>query len=618
MSRIWRDNDLRLEAENLITRYGHLWPNPCEHINCTKPFPRSFKKDQAKSSSFNIRRFRCGGCKATVSVAIILAILRPVEQDPSAADEVVTAVMQRLRPVQSVFSQPAAPAAPVRHRNPMGRSLHVSDLESFHEDENMSDPGSHHEDDEDEDGPSPLLHFPNPRPLHYQTPPSPHYSYGTQVFATPLGQMPYQSGSPSYQSPGLPSHFSTWNPSQSPSLHPSQFSYMSGGTPVNIHPQAAPPQASVQHGPATPPPQEFHPTAGAGTSASHAKRRNLETSVWNQKQPRLDSQYQMSQQHAASIQLALDMSDRQNQQLTAQNQSMQNQMQALINEVAQLRKELQESRQAQATAKVASVPVPVPTPLAKPAPQPVPAPAPVPAPVATPVPVPTPVAATSQSDQEEVPAPVPAATATAAPTYASATREGLSAAQLAIIQSMKPPPRPFKARQPANPVPKPDRPPVRVYFSGVQSCPLKVFKEKMRALRVRTSQIYNISFVGKSICEFLVDASYQAKFIESMSSFTFRHLPNFDPAVPQDPNVTEETKDLLMQAYTRRLTSMAKTTDRGFVRSIFLDMLVAAGADVPTDLPPLDGPPMPANPASGEADVIMEPAAEDTAGTNDN
>ncbi|KAG0027828.1 hypothetical protein BGZ83_005183, partial [Gryganskiella cystojenkinii] len=201
---------------------------------------------------------------------------------------------------------------------------------------------------------------------------------------------------------------------------------------------------------------------------------------------------------------ALDSSDR-------QNEYLQSQLAALVMQVDELRKELQESRRVQAAPKAAPKTAPAPKQV------PVPVPAPVPAPVVAAAEVAAPVTSTPTTAGA-----TPAAPTTAAPTtYADAAKQGLSEAQLAIIQSMKPPPRPFKARQPANPAPKPDRPPVRVYFSGVQSGPLKVFKERMRALRVRTSQIYNISFVGKSICEFLVDASYQAKFVESMSSFTF-------------------------------------------------------------------------------------------------
>lgn len=312
----------------------------------------------------------------------------------------------------------------------------------------------------------------------------------------------------------------------------------------------------------------------------------------------------MSPDQILSIQQALDSSERNNQHLMATNATLQQQLSALVAEVALLRKELQESHQVHDAALIAPPPpVPQPAPVVTP-------PSAVAAPVLPPV---TAVAVEAASTSEP-----------GVRNYASAARNGLTEAQLAVIKSMKPPPRPFKARQPATVGPKPDSAPVCVYFTGVQSGPLNVLKERLRALRIRTSMIYNISFVGKSICEFLVDASYKAKFIEMMSDFTFRHLPTFDPAVPQDPNVTPETRVMLKNAYTHRLTAMASTTNRGFVRQVFLDMMTAAGTEVPSDLPDLTKnattvPPtdIPAEPASEDADVTMSPAAEDPASASD-
>jgi hypothetical protein len=357
----------------------------------------------------------------------------------------------------------------------------------------------------------------------------------------------------------------------------------------------------------------------------------MDASIWQQKHQRLD--VSPSTDAYAALQQAQAASERQAQFLMTANQNLQNQLQSLINEVAHLRQELHKSHQAAAAA-AATAPVPAEpsTPVAPVSTVPPTAPpAEVAAAATTSVVPPTITVASVASPVTGSSAPVATAT------YAGAARQGLTDAQLAIIQSMKPPPRPFKARQPANAAPQPQAAPVRVYFSGVQSGPLKVFKERLRSLRIRTSQIYNISFIGKAICEFMIDANYKDKFIESMESFTFRHLPNFDPAVPQDPNVTDETRDLLKQAYTRRLTAMASTTNRGFVRDAFLSMLSASGAPVPANLPPLTSTAAdiapgtsaqhaaafaaptatPTRPAETESDITMEPAAEDTAGAND-
>ncbi|KAG0010034.1 hypothetical protein BGZ82_003718, partial [Podila clonocystis] len=635
----WRDDDLRQEAESLIASYGHLWPTRCEHTKCTQSFPRNFTKDQGKSGNFAIRRFRCAGCKSTVGINLVLSTLRPVQQDPTAASQVVAAVMQQpvvlLAPTTTPFKIPSVPTKTI----PLNQSLHVSDLDSIPEDTDMSDLN---DDDDLADGSSPLMHHVEHRPEHYLTPYSPQRILATmspaatQYFGSPLPSQFSPWTTPSHASiyPSQLSYWSGGSQSQpqmqpqppvmhSPSLHPSQWSYLSGATPSASQaatltqvpstlgsPSGSPPQH-------TPPPvqvPEFRPSPQAESSTAAGKRRHLDASTWQQKQARLNGSFHMSPEHSGAVQQALDARDRATQEMLAANQLLMQQVQSLVSEVARLHNELQEIRQAAEAEKSAP-----------PAPQAAPA-------QATASRLPTTaiehgrdhvVAAhttvirppTTSIVQERIPA---------AQDYAGAVRKTLSEAQLAIIQSMKPPPRPFKARQPASSAPKPDTAPVCVYFGGVQSGPLKVFKERLRTLRVRTSQIYNISFVGKSICEFLVDASYKSKFIETMSGFTFRHLPNFDPAVPQDPNVTPETKDLLKQAYTRRLTAMASTTNRGFVRDVFLNMMSAAGAAVPADLPDMtktvsDAPgPATATDATPEISEVTEnPADEVPAGTTD-
>jgi hypothetical protein len=654
----WREDDLRQEAERLVSTYGHLWPTRCEHLKCSLPFPRVFRKDQAKSGSQNIRRFRCAGCKTTLSVKAVLDTLRPIQHDPTAAAQVVSSILQ---PAGSSTTHARQSTHPKRQTN----SLHVSDLDSIPEDDNMSEVSQQDLDAEDDS--SLLYHYPSNRPAYFQTPPPQQQGFGTQVFGSPLPPQylssphpqqvfPNVSHFPSPNMPSFPSQFSSWPldqqsqplASQSASLHPSQWSYMSGGTPVHGYSQPPPsqpqmpasqgatasPSQQAQQDPVSTPPE---PPQGVSSVAA-GKRRHMDASIWQQKHQRLDAS--PNTDAYAALQQAQAASERQAQFLMTANQNLQNQLQSLINEVAHLRQELHKSHQAAAAA-AAAAPAPAPA-----EPSPVPpkstpavtvATAPLtatPAEVAAAVPasvVPPTSAAASVAPVAGTSAPVAAAT------YAGAARQGLTDAQLAIIQSMKPPPRPFKARQPANAAPQPQAAPVRIYFSGVQSGPLKVFKERLRALRIRTSQIYNISFIGKAICEFMIDASYKDKFIESMESFTFRYLPNFDPAVPQDPNVTDETRDLLKQAYTRRLTAMASTTNRGFVRDAFLSMLTASGAPVPTNLPPLtstgaDIAPgtsaqhaaafaaptaAPTRPTETESDITMEPAAEDTAGAND-
>lgn len=569
----WRDDSLRQEAERLVDSYGHLWPDPCEHATCSKPFPRSFRKDQTKSSGFNIRRFRCAGCKSTLGIKSVLDKLRPIQQDPSAAADRVSALLQTIHPA----------AAPVRVQPPkLNQSLHLSDLDSMQEDDNMSDTTNL---DNEEDS-SLLIHYPSNRPQWYQTPPPQQQQMvlGTQVFNSPLPHQYLTMQSPSLQSIH-PSQFSPFSygtsqqqPSQFPSsLHPSQWSPISPGTPLTRHQSEPPVITQVVSTPQASQPWSPQPPSQGPSSVALGKRPYLDASEWQQKHQRMDTTAVLHQQLAAANQA---------------NQTLQDQMQALIAEISHLRQELQAVKTQPQPAVVVA-----------------PAAAAAVAPVVTPV-----VAAIVAPAAAPVAAPAAALAVVPVSTYAGAARQALTDAQKEIIKSMKPPPRPFRARQPETAAPKPDGVPVRVYFSGVQSGPLKTLKEKLRALRVRTSQIYNISFIGKSICEFMVDAGYQAKFIESMQSFTFRHLPDFDPAVPQDPNVSEETRDKLKEAYARRLTSMATTTNRGFVREAFLTLLADAGAPIPADLPPLTAVNAP-DADTNQTNTEMELVAEDTTGS---
>ncbi|KAG0059623.1 hypothetical protein BGZ92_006905, partial [Podila epicladia] len=147
--RPWRDDELRLEAENLISRFGHLWPTRCDNPLCTQPFPHSFRKDQAKSGLHSVWRFRCSGCKNTLSVKVVLATLQSFPQVHAAGAPAMSAIPQPPLPVL----MPAAPVSQNRasvppHKSiPVNRSLHVSDLDSLHEDTDMSDSESEEDDD---------------------------------------------------------------------------------------------------------------------------------------------------------------------------------------------------------------------------------------------------------------------------------------------------------------------------------------------------------------------------------------------------------------------------------------------------------------------------------------
>ncbi|KAF9207604.1 hypothetical protein BGZ49_000058 [Haplosporangium sp. Z 27] len=137
-----------------------------------------------------------------------------------------------------------------------------------------------------------------------------------------------------------------------------------------------------------------------------------------------------------------------------------------------------------------------------------------------------------------------------------------------------PAPRPFASKNPAPRVTAPGTPTIHVYFDNMKSAPLGAFKADLRTLRVRTSAIPNIAFIGKTIYEFLVEMSYKDALISKLK----------DCAVPNDPNITPELRVKLKENYAYRLAKTAAETTRPVVREIFLQMMAAANIPIPADL----------------------------------
>ncbi|KAF9976955.1 hypothetical protein BGZ75_010444, partial [Mortierella antarctica] len=188
------------------------------------------------------------------------------------------------------------------------------------------------------------------------------------------------------------------------------------------------------------------------------------------------------------------------------------------------------------------------------------------------------------------PQPTPAAPSTPL-TYAAATRPALTPEQLALVASMKPAPKPYRARRPTPSGPPTPSATSRLYFGNVLSCRLSVFKQRLRSLRIRTSAIHNIAFVGRAICELLVETSYKDSLIARLTEFSFKYLPTYDPAVPQDPNISEETRARLRAAFATRMQNSASGATRPAVRQVFIQMMTDASIEIPQDLRDTTTPP---------------------------
>ena len=523
----WQDNELRIHAEKLITEHGLKWPNPCSNIACTFR-PRRWVKNSVDGKAGHKKRvFRCACKGETVNCATVIAMLQPI------ADATPTIRLPSSAAVASapsvIFTQPAPARSPVRPQ--LGSDpLTLDDLASVHTAQESDF------DEDDEDVPSQLSSW-QPSTL------------SPGMYQSPLvlgpSQRPSQFVSPpeftnTFSFPTMPSSFVY----QSPQQHMATPSAPSTMSPPYHH------QSPLQ------------PVLG--------KRAAMAKSVWGDKQHRSD---RSSEELDAAVSKIGEL-ERQLAQQQALNQTLEQEKSSLLDALnkAHARFDAQDQAIAEQAKSLHDLQLLVAR-LGKARADPVPA------------------ASTSSAKASSSPPAAAPVVAAAAPvkqpidSYVAAARSGLSADQLEVIKAMRPAPRPFQARTGAPRVVAPGTPTVRVYFGNMQSCPLRVFKERLRALRVRTSAIPNIAFVGRSICEFLVEASYKDALIAKLTACTFRYLPNYDPSRPQDPNVSPEARARVQEAYAQRLRTTAGTTTRPVVREVFMQLMVAANLPIPADLP---------------------------------
>ncbi|KAF9973259.1 hypothetical protein BGZ75_001223, partial [Mortierella antarctica] len=517
----------REAAERLIRSHGTQWPSACPNPNCAQPYPRNWYKNVVTDTThrYRTRVFRCVCKGETASVRTVMEILGPIAAAPPSAPRAARRASHVLVPAtQSPGTRVTQPSMTLSELDPATTDA-ASAFETDDEDDDVRQEQEYY---------SPLLYGPSQRPFHYQTPPPATYSPAFSSF--PSG----------YQ----------WTP-VAQQQWPTQISSFPMSPNAILQASPAPQSAAAR---ASPAPQRSQSQVPDSPLLRNRKRGALVQSTWQDKQPRSQTVEDVAQARAEAY--ALHQENQQQaafiQQLQGENSSLKQQLSATQDLLQKHEDSLTSLHQAVQALQAE-----------KNAPQ---APASV---------DPRPRHARAAAAAPAAPVSAPAGPAPVS--YASATRNGLTAEQLEVIKAMKPAPRPFRARR-DQPLSDANTPTVRVYFGNMQSCPLGLLKTRLRALRIRTSAIPNFAFVGKSVCELLVEASYKDELITKMEQFTFRHLPNYDPAVPQDPNVTEDVRIRLQEAYATRLRKTAGTTTRPVVRQVFLQMMNAANIPVPEDL----------------------------------
>lgn len=129
----------------------------------------------------------------------------------------------------------------------------------------------------------------------------------------------------------------------------------------------------------------------------------------------------------------------------------------------------------------------------------------------------------------------------------------------------------------------------RIYVQGIGRKPIRDIKADLRALRFRTSCIFNISFLGSSTSEFLIAKTYLAGFqnrIMSLAAATnWRILSNYDASTASDANADQATKSRLQDAFVRRLHTIIRSTQRPAVKASYELWLGNLNLPLPTPSP---------------------------------
>lgn len=188
----------------------------------------------------------------------------------------------------------------------------------------------------------------------------------------------------------------------------------------------------------------------------------------------------------------------------------------------------------------------------------------------------------------------------------------------AFKEAMKP--VPFKPRPKG--IPEVDGRPtepealVNVYASGFSRCTLGKFRQLLRGMRFRTSQIKNISFLGSNVCDYLVEQGYRSLFIRTLKEYNQEILADFDPKVPRNRPDSEVAKKRVRESYHNRLRSSYRSTKDETVKKYFADLMGKENIDFDVSPPSVGGEksnPKGGNPRSDDSskeEVILEHPTE--------
>lgn len=126
----------------------------------------------------------------------------------------------------------------------------------------------------------------------------------------------------------------------------------------------------------------------------------------------------------------------------------------------------------------------------------------------------------------------------------------------------------------------------RVYVQGIARQPIKQLKNILQTVRIRTSAIPSISFVGLQTVEFLVTVDYVKNFKKSIIQLSpvnnrFRILETFDASKPSDLSASADLKSKLQLAFVHRVHGIINKNTNQTARNHYLNWLKALDLPIP-------------------------------------
>ena len=125
----------------------------------------------------------------------------------------------------------------------------------------------------------------------------------------------------------------------------------------------------------------------------------------------------------------------------------------------------------------------------------------------------------------------------------------------------------------------------RVYVTNLPRLPLSQLKKHLFNLRFQLSKILNISYVGKSIVEFLIMEDYMPSMMGLLRRLQFPVLDRYHPGAVQDSAASESTKASVKDAFVTRLARLSQESNKEVVRDFFRGWLKTMGVSVSTCAP---------------------------------